>query len=442
MMCKFEDFCCARYDFVEQYERMYGVMPRTVTFIVTESCNLRCTYCYQHNKTARVMPLETAKKCVDALFKADAENSEYINPDDANGLILDFIGGEPMLEIDLISDIVDYFLTRAIELDHRWATRYMISMSSNGTLYFDENVQRFMARHAGRVSVGITLDGDEALHDSCRRYPDGRGSYADAAAAFKDIIARHGQSGTKLTLAPANVDKLADAAIHMFTEFEISELNANCVFEEGWRVEHARILYDQLKRLADWLIDNDLEGAHRLSMFDCRKYRPMDHDDNQNWCGGTGKMLAFGVNGEIYPCQRYSPASLGPDVRPLIVGDAAHGIEVTPDEKAVTEMLRKIDRRSQSTDECWDCPIAAGCAWCSAYNYEKFGTPDRRATFICPMHKATALANAYFWNRLAIKHDMDERFEIYLPREKALEIIDPREYDMLLALAAPRGGMS
>ena len=58
-----------------------------------------------------------------------------------------------------------------------------------------------------------------------------------------------------------------------------------------------------------------------------------------------------------------------------------------------------MTRCSQSTDECINCPIAAGCAWCSAYNYEYFGELNKRATFICIMHKARALANVYFWNK-------------------------------------------
>ena len=107
------------YSFNEEYVRMYGVMPREVTFIVTEACNLCCTYCYQHNKSQRVMPFDVAKRCVDVLFEEDARNSEYINFHDAHGIILDFIGGEPFLEIDLIDKIVDYFLDKARELNHR-----------------------------------------------------------------------------------------------------------------------------------------------------------------------------------------------------------------------------------------------------------------------------------------------------------------------------------
>ena len=70
-----------------------------------------------------------------------------------------------------------------------------------------------------------------------------------------------------------------------------------------------------------------------------------------------------------------------------------------------------ITRRSQSTDECFNCPIAGGCAWCSAYNYQITGTPDKRVTYICVMHKARVLANEYYW------HLLGEEYAVEVPPE-------------------------
>lgn len=71
-----------------------------VTFQVTEACSLACKYCYQHNKSPKVMSLEVAKGFVDTLFK-DLKDTHF-------AVILDFIGGEPLLQPELIMDIVDY----------------------------------------------------------------------------------------------------------------------------------------------------------------------------------------------------------------------------------------------------------------------------------------------------------------------------------------------
>ena len=95
----------------------------------------------------------------------------------------------------------------------------------------------------------------------------------------------------------------------------------------------------------------------------------------------------------------------------------------TEKQNTCVECLKFITRRTQSTDECFNYPIAEGCSWCSAYNYQIYGTPNKRATFICVMHKTRALANAYFWNRHYRAIRSDKRFINYVPREWALEII-------------------
>jgi hypothetical protein len=96
--------------------------------------------------------------------------------------------------------------------------------------------------------------------------------------------------------------------------------------------------------------------------------------------------------------------------------------------------LSNITRRTCSTDECFNCPIAAGCAWCSGYNYEEFGTPKSRATYICIMHRARALANYYYWGTIQKKCLGKREIELFLPKEQALQIIDEKEYNKLLSL--------
>ena len=139
-------------------------------------------------------------------------------------------------------------------------------------------------------------------------------------------------------------------------------------------------------------------------------------------------------DGYLYPCIRYMESSLGDKRPPLRIGHVDEGVAQTECTKQCIDCLNSITRRSQSTDECYDCPISAGCAWCSAYNYEIFGTPNKRVTFNCCMHKARSLANVYFWNTYYIKHDIDKIFTMHCPKEWALEIISEQEYNMLKSL--------
>ena len=142
-------------------------------------------------------------------------------------------------------------------------------------------------------------------------------------------------------------------------------------------------------------------------------------------------MIAVDYKGDLYPCIRYMESSLGDDVPPLKIGNVYDGIMTKECERECVSCLQCIDRRSQSTDECFNCPIAEGCSWCTAYNYQVFGTPDKRATYICVMHKARALANAYYWNKKFRQAGENKRMKLWIPKEWALEIIDEDEWNNL-----------
>lgn len=412
-------------------------LARTVTFQVTDACNLRCKYCYQINKGKHSMSWETAKKFADFLLNTTPENCEYVNPVISPGIIIEFIGGEPFLEIDLIDKICDYLIQRMIEMNHPWATRFRFSICSNGVLYFDERVQRFFQKHLQHLSFSISIDGNKELHDSCRVFEDGSGSYDIAMKGVNHFVnVLKGHMGSKMTLAPANIDKTADA-VKGLIESGYTEIFLNCVYEEGWNLHYATILYNQLKELSDYILDNDLFDKLYLSIFEEDFFGPKDETDNDNWCGGTGMMLSCDWKGLMYPCIRYMESSLGTEIPPIVIGDVDHGLLATEEQRHCVECMKNVTRRSQSTDECFYCPIAGGCSWCSAHNYQCFGTVDKRATFICVMHKARALANAYFWNKAHRMRGEPERFTIHIPKEWALEIISEDEWNMLNALAEP-----
>ena len=210
------------------------------------------------------------------------------------------------------------------------------------------------------------------------------------------------------------------------------------VYEKGWNLEHARLFYRELKRIADYWMENDLVETHYLALFNKDFFKPKKEDDLQNWCGGNGLMLSMDPDGYLYPCIRYMESSLGTDREPLRIGHVDEGIGQTRCTRNCIDCLNKIDRRTQSNDECFYCPIAEGCSWCSAYNYQENGTPDSRCTYICDMHKARALANVYLWNSWYRKEGRKERFAMHCPREWALDIVDEGEYEFLVGLTKAR----
>ena len=410
-----------------------GMATMEITFQVTDACSLQCSYCYQIHKGKRVMPFEVAKDFIDNLF-AGKYNS-YVSEEKKPFLILDFIGGEPFLQPKLIERICDYFVETALENGSDWAERFMISVSSNGVHWFEPDVQHFINKYRDKLSISVSIDGNKELHDACRVFPDGRPSYDLAVAAAEDWMKRGGKMGSKITIAPGNIDFMNDAIIHMIG-LGYKEINANTVYEKGWTIDHAKIFYKNLIDIADYFIKNDYEEDIYLSLFEENLGQPKPETDNETWCGGVGNaMLAIDPEGNLYPCLRYMESSLGGMQPPLIIGDVWTGIGVTPEHAQWIKCLDCITRRTESTDECFYCPIAQGCAECSAYNYQMNGTPDSRCTFICDMHKARTLANSYFWNKTYRKHGLSDRVKVHCPDEWALEIISEDELNMLKDLA-------
>ena len=388
---------------------------------------MACTYCYQNNKSKNRMSFKTAKNIIDNLLNDD----NCYHTEKVQALIIEFIGGEPFLEIDLIQQIMDYFMSEGIKLNHRFLKYFMISISSNGLLYFDEKVQNFLKKYKNNLSLTISIDGNKQLHDACRIDLNGNGTYDRAIAAELHYHQTYSKSlETKMTISPYNVNYIFEAIKNLIDVGYIS-ISLNCVYEEGWEIEHAKILYQQLKKVSDWLFENDAFKKYRISMFNEKLFKPKTEEDTQNWCGGVcNGMLSFDYKGDAFPCIRYMASSLNNCREPFSIGNI-NGLYTTPEEKNRFNLLTSITRQSQSSEECLSCPVADGCGWCSAYNYECFGTPNKRATFFCWTHKARSLASAYYYNKGYFLIGENTRVKIYLPEEDALKIISKKEWEEL-----------
>ena len=425
-------------DFADQViERYYKednkATCRNITFQVTDDCCLKCTYCYQGHKGHKMMTKEIAKKAVDLLFKLYDENNEksVINHH-TYGIILDFIGGEPFMNVPVIEYTMEYFLNECFRRDHIWLTNCRASISTNGLLYFEPDTQAFLKKYKDFISLNITIDGPKEIHDLCRIDHNNQGSFDRAMAAWEHWFHEYKVNyiDTKVTIAPENLLYL-EGIFDFFLSRGTKQINANPVFEHKWTVEEAQDYYKILISLAKrLLLTDDAES----SLFQEYKGKPLLSTDTNNWCGGTSAMLAFDPDGLAYPCVRYMPSSLGTDQPPIIIGNV-DGIYNTPEYKAIYDDMQKVTRQSQSTEECINCPVASGCAWCSAWNYQETGSYNKRSTNLCWMHRAESLANVYYWNTYYINHNMVDRFPLYLPRGIANQIITDDDYDHLYLLS-------
>jgi|LSQX01.2.fsa_nt_gb uncharacterized protein len=405
---------------------------REITFVVTERCNLRCTYCYEgHDLHAcgKRMSKETGERIIDFIFDEEKVNGYYdfSKDDGCRAVILEFIGGEPLLEIDLIDHLVDYFRAKALALDHEWAYHHAINISTNGTLYNTEKVQRFIKKNRENLSISISIDGNKQLHDACRVFPDGSGSYDVVVKAVEKWLEQYPHAQTKGTLAPENLMYLCDSVKHLWS-LGILGIHANPVYENVWKPEHAVIYYDQLTQLADYILENDLYLTRWISLFDDSLGGVAISD--RNYCGGNGAMLAFDTEGRAFPCLRFMKHSLRYQEETPI-GDINSKMDSIEENKWLRDLMC-VTMSSQSPIKCLDCPVSAGCGVCIAWNYDLNGDPNKRATCICEMHKARVLANCYYWNKLYRKLDVDKRFPLNLSEDEVYELIGRDRGERLL----------
>lgn len=372
-------------------------IAKSITFIVTKDCQLACRYCYLVGKNSgERMSWEVAKKAIDYILDHECDMPE-------ESVIWDFIGGEPFLEIDLIDRICDYLKVEMFRRHHHWFNSYRFSFSTNGINYHTDKVQRFIKKNKAHLSIGITIDGTKMKHDLNRIYKDdGRGSYDDVVRNIPLWLEQFPDAGTKVTISSADIPYIKESVLHLY-ELGIHEVNINCVFENVWKKDDDKLFEDQLIQLADAIIDHGYYRDYACSFFSENIGKPLDCVyQNENWCG-AGKMLAIDAAGQFYPCTRFAQYSLR-SKEARIVGNIYDGID-----KNKLRPFLSLDRCTQSTQECINCEIAEGCAWCQGENYDSADTPTifQRATAICKMHKARVRANNYYWNKLYRKLETD-----------------------------------
>ncbi|WP_278778485.1 radical SAM peptide maturase, CXXX-repeat target family [Leyella stercorea] len=385
---------------------------KNIIFIVTKDCQLACKYCYLVGKNSNEkMPWEIGKQTIDYIL------SEFSQ---SKGIILDFIGGEPFLEIELIDRICDYFKVEAYKKELVCFNNYRFNVSTNGINYNSPKVQEFICKNKKHVSIGITIDGTKRKHDLNRIWKGTnkeRGSYDDVVKNIPLWLEQIPNAETKVTISSADIPYIKESVLHLYS-LGIHEVNINCVFEDVWKEGDDRLFEEQLMELADAIIDGGYYNDYVCSFFTEHIGKPMDCQmDNQNWCG-AGKMLAVDAEGNFYPCMRFAKYSLR-SKDALIIGNVRDGID-----KNKLRPFLTLDRCTQSTQECIDCEVASGCAWCQGENYDAADTPTiyQRSTAICKMHKARVRANNYYWNKLYRKLEKEgerEAFENNKPKSNA-----------------------
>lgn len=375
-----------------------GYKGMSVTFQVTEDCNLRCKYCYELDKRPGDLPLEYAKSFIDIIL-SDPDPINAIGTDKEwilnQGLILDFIGGDALMKPLLLDEIIKYYMFRSNMIGHKWANRWRIALSTNGTLFGNPDVRYFCEKYKSNLSLGISIDGCPEIHDMNRIYKDNRGTMKDIVKYwdyYKTI--ETGNLKTKSTCNKESIPYLFKSVKFLYEELGINEIFMNFVFEDLQLTNDDLIeLEKQLEMIVDYIL------IHKNEIYFSMLSREFGIGDNMkedqletSWCG-SGAMPTLSINGKIYPCFRFAPNTMSTRNYDFNVGDVWSGLN----KKYNFELVRQQTRGKISPLKCRECDTETTCAWCIGGSYAEKGEFYRQ-TYICDIKKVINKWSRIYWD--------------------------------------------
>lgn len=337
---------------------------------VAHTCNLNCSYCFasqgKYHGEKALMSFDVGKAALDFLVK---------NSGTRRNLEVDFFGGEPLMNWQVVKDLVAY--ARSIEKEHNKNFRF--TLTTNGML-LDDEVTEFCNREMDNVV--LSLDGRREVHDHFRRDYQGRGSYDVIVPKFQDFVKKRGDKSYYIrgTYTHNNVDFTND--IFQMADLGFSELSMEpvvCPPSDPYALTEADLpeLFRQYEILANEMIKRDEEGrgfTFYHYMIDLANgpciYKRI------SGCGSGTEYMAVTPQGDFYPCHQF-------------VGDESYCMGNVWDGVKNLELREKFRKCNvYSRPECKDCWAKLYCSGgCAANAYHATGDINGIYEYGCELFK-------------------------------------------------------
>ena len=349
--------------------RTSGVI-KALCLHIAHTCNLNCSYCFasqgKYHGDRALMSFEVGKRAIDFLVE---------NSGTRRNLEVDFFGGEPLMNFDVVKKIVEY--ARSIEKEKNKNFRF--TLTTNGVLV-DDDVIDFSNREMSNVV--LSLDGRKEVHDRYRVDYAGNGSWEKIVPKFQKFVEARGQKNYYMrgTFTHANPDFLEDIKTMLGLGF--SELSMEPVVAAGddpaaLTEEDKPVVMKQYEDLAKLMLERDKEGkpfTFYHYMLDL-KGGPCIYK-RISGCGSGTEYMAVTPWGDLYPCHQF----VGEEKFKL--GDIWHGVQNTAiqNEFASCNVYAREDCRS-----CWAKLYCSG--GCAANAYHSTGSVRGIYKYGCELFK-------------------------------------------------------
>ena len=290
----------------DTFEAMAGKLKQKTAGVVkalclhvAHTCNLNCSYCFasqgKYHGDRAVMSFEVGKRALDFLME---------NSGTRRNLEVDFFGGEPLMNFQVVKDLVAY--ARSVEKER--GKNFRFTLTTNGVLV-DDDVIQWANRECSNVV--LSLDGRQEIHDRFRVDYAGKGSWEKIVPKFQKFVEARGGKDYYMrgTFTHANPDFLED--IRKMLELGFTELSMEPVVcadgdPSALTEEDLTVVMDQYEKLAQLMLQRDKEGnpfTFYHYMIDLTGgpciYKRI------SGCGSGTEYMAVTPWGDLYPCHQF-----------------------------------------------------------------------------------------------------------------------------------------
>lgn len=380
---------------------------KSICLHVSHDCNLACGYCFAdggpYGGGRELMSPEVARQAVDFLIEASGDRSHAE---------IDFFGGEPLMAFDVVKETVAYARKRGAEV----GKTFTFTLTSNGTLITRE-IQDYLNQE--NISLILSLDGRQEVHDRHRPRMGGQGSYDSASRKIKDTVERRRQSEAtgyaivRGTFTRNNLDFAADVR-HMvddlgFTDISLEPAVGDPSDDGAIRMEDMDRIQAEYLKVAEFYLERKRAGRpFQFFHFKLDLQKGPCLPKLLTGCGAGYQYLAIVPNGEIYPCHQF----VG---RPeYVMGRLPYGIFRNDLKK---EFSRQTVYRKKECPTCWARFFCSG--GCHANNTAYAGGLDTPYEISCELIRRRLEVGLW----LAVE---DEEYEASGGGEKLIPLLDMR----------------
>ena len=266
---------------------------------IAHDCNLKCKYCFaeegEYHGKRELMSLEVGKKAIDMLIKASGKRKN---------LEVDFFGGEPLMNFDVVKGIVEY----AREAEKEAGKNFRFTITTNGILLNDEIMDYI---NENMHNVVLSLDGRKSVNDNMRVRAGGQGSYDNIVPKFQKLADSRNQTDyyVRGTFTRHNLDFSKDV-MHMadlgFKQISVEPVVADLKEDYAIQESDLPVIFDEYEKLANDILERRKNGQWfnffhfmiDLTGGPCVTKRLVG-------CGSGTEYLAVTPTGDLYPCHQF-----------------------------------------------------------------------------------------------------------------------------------------